>query len=157
MNEVEMSFGRRKVVKISGYTRYVALPPDWVRARIGEGGDVEITLQVDRSLRIEHGRLVDEGNHFKKKNLSYFAFIWVPIPLTFKKTKRPEKEIITPLKPDLLRSIFFLIYTSIGWTLFTYLLEMDNEFAGIAAIIAGLIVAGFDPNETIAITRRNIA
>ena len=56
MNKVEMSFGRRKVVKISGYTRYVALPPDWVRANIGEGGDVEITLQAGGSLRIEPAR-----------------------------------------------------------------------------------------------------
>jgi hypothetical protein len=83
-------------------------------------------------------------------------FILVPILLILRKAKRSEKEIITPLKPDLLRSIFFLIYTSVGWTLFSYLLEMDKEFAGIAAIIAGLIVAGFDPNEIIAITRKNI-
>ena len=34
---------------------------------------------------------------------------------------------------------------------------MDKEFAGIAAIIAVLLVAGFDPNEIIAITRRNVA
>ena len=81
-------------------------------------------------------------------------FISVSILLILRKTKRPEKEIIAPLKPDLLRSIFFLIYTSIGWTLFSYLLEMDSQFAGIAAIIAGLIVAGFDPDEIIAITKK---
>ena len=80
--------------------------------------------------------------------LIIFVFILLPLLIIFKKSIS-IKDDFSSLEPDLLRSIFFLIYTCVGWTLFCILIRMDPEIAGIAAIITGLIVAGFDPNTII--------
>ena len=61
MNEASvLTFGRRKAVKIR-YTRYIALPPDWARANLGEDGEIELTLLSDGSLRIESVRGVSDA------------------------------------------------------------------------------------------------
>lgn len=81
-------------------------------------------------------------------------FIIIPLLLIIiRNDNKSDNEIVPSLKPDLLRSIFFIIYTSVSWTLLNYLVEMDSEFAGIAAIITGLIVAGLDPNKIMGIIK----